>query len=259
MSKIKHRADHLLGNAIMIAQPSRFGKYRSYWYNHRMNDRNLLFSPSLLGGNYSRAKEEADVISQSGADYIHLDVMDGHFVPEITFGAKFIRDLRPETDLVFDVHMMVERPEDMIPGIAEAGAGIITVHYEATDHIYRCIDMIRESGAEAGVAICPGTPVSALEPLLGTVDYILVMTVNPGWGGQRFIPAMVRKVKELDRLRDEEGYAYRIEADGGISMENIGLLYKAGLDIAAIGTSFFRAADKVSFLEDMLGRAEGTL
>ncbi len=241
---------------MIIASTDIYERLSSDDILQHMNARNLLFSPSLLGGNFSKAKEELDLISQAGSDYVHLDVMDGHFVPEITFGSKFIADLRPESDLVFDVHLMVEDPENMIERFAAAGAGIITVHQEATRHLHRCISLIKESGAEAGVAICPGTSLSAIDAILPFVDYVLVMTVNPGWGGQKLIPQMIDKIRELSRIRESEGYEFLIEADGGISLETVGPAFRAGMDIAVVGSAFFRAPDKAVFLSDMLDRVE---
>ena len=178
--------------------------------------------------------------------------MDGHFVPQITFGSKFIKDLKKESDLVFDTHLMIEKPEDKIESFIDAGADIITFHAEATNHIERCISMIKNRGVSAGIAINPGTSVSAIEAVLDEVDYVLVMTVNPGWGGQKFIPQTIKKIKELDLRRNEEGYNYIIEVDGGINKDNIKMLYDAGVSLAVMGTSFFREDDKESFVNEIL-------
>ena len=221
-----------------------------------MHDRKLLFSPSLLGASFSDPLSALREIEGAGADFVHLDVMDGSFVPEITFGAKFIKDIRPYSDLVFDVHLMVDHPERMMGSFIDAGAGIITVHSESTEHAWRAMMMAREADVESGIAINPGTPVSFIEPLLDIADYVLVMTVNPGWGGQRFIPECMKKVEELEMRRKNDGYGYKIEVDGGVSLANVRELYKRGMDIAVTGSAFFREDDKRLFLSEMRESAE---
>ncbi len=217
-----------------------------------MSVKQLSISPSILASDFAHASDALKQISDSGCDYVHLDVMDGHFVPQITFGSKFIKDLKKESDLVFDTHLMIEKPEDKIESFIDAGADIITFHAEATNHIERCISMIKNRGVSAGIAINPGTSVSAIEAVLDEVDYVLVMTVNPGWGGQKFIPQTIKKIKELDLRRNEEGYNYIIEVDGGINKDNIKMLYDAGVSLAVMGTSFFREDDKESFVNEIL-------
>lgn len=217
-----------------------------------MSVKQLSISPSILASDFAHASDALKQISDSGCDYVHLDVMDGHFVPQITFGSKFIKDLKKESDLVFDTHLMIDKPEEKIESFIDAGADIITFHAEATNHIERCISMIKNSGVSAGIAINPGTSVSAIEAVLDEVDYVLVMTVNPGWGGQKFIPQTIKKIKELDLRRNEEGYNYIIEVDGGINKDNIKILYDAGVSLAVMGTSFFREDDKESFVDEIL-------
>ena len=217
-----------------------------------MSVKQLSISPSILASDFAHASDALKQISDSGCDYVHLDVMDGHFVPQITFGSKFIKDLKKESDLVFDTHLMIDKPEEKIESFIDAGADIITFHAEATNHIERCISMIKNSGVSAGIAINPGTSVSAIEAVLDEVDYVFVMTVNPGWGGQKFIPQTIKKIKELDLRRNEEGYNYIIEVDGGINKDNIKMLYDAGVSLAVMGTSFFREDDKESFVDEIL-------
>lgn len=216
-----------------------------------MTSKQLSISPSLLASDFASARDALRMISDSGCDYVHLDVMDGHFVPPITFGSKFIADLKKNSDLIFDTHLMVEKPENFIPSFIDAGCDIITIHQEATYHLERCISMIKSAGLSAGVAINPGTPVGALEAVLDEVDYVLVMTVNPGWGGQKFIPGTLKKVRELDLRRKEEGYGYNIEVDGGVGRGNIKMLYDAGVTLAVMGTSFFNESDKPGFVNEI--------
>lgn len=171
---------------------------------------------------------------------MHIDVMDGHFVPPITYGQPVIASLRSKTALPFDVHLMIEKPENAIESFAQAGADYITFHIEATHHADRCIQLIHSAGKKAGVALCPGTPVSALQHLLPLIDVVLVMTVNPGWGGQKLIPYTVDKVRILSDIQKKEGLDFKISVDGGINEQTVASVVDAGVDIVVSGSSFFK-------------------
>ena len=199
-----------------------------------------LLSPSILASDFSRLGEDIKFIEENGGDMVHIDVMDGHFVPPVTFGQCVIESIRKCTKLPFDVHLMVEHPENSIDSFIKAGADYITFHIEATNHADLCIQKIHEAGKKAGIAICPSTPVSALEEILPLVDLVLVMTVNPGWGGQKLIPYTVGKVKKLADIQKEKNYAYLISVDGGINSETLPGVIEAGTDIVVSGSSFFR-------------------
>ncbi len=196
-------------------------------------------APSLLSADFSSLEKAIKQIEDNNGTVVHIDVMDGQFVPEITYGQPVIRTIRKLTKLPFDVHLMVENPENQINSFADAGADWITFHIEATNHSHRLIQMIHERGLKAGVAICPGTPISLLSEILESADIILVMTVNPGWGGQKIIPSCVKKVVELKKLREEKGYNYLISVDGGVNTETISSVKDAGADVIVSGSAFF--------------------
>ncbi|MBQ1661572.1 MAG: ribulose-phosphate 3-epimerase [Treponema sp.] len=200
----------------------------------------VLLSPSILASDFSRLGEDIKFIEENGGDMVHIDVMDGHFVPPVTFGQCVISSIRKCTKLPFDVHLMIERPENFIESFIEAGADSITFHFEATNHADLCVQKIHAAGKKAGIAICPSTPVSSLENLLPLVDLVLVMTVNPGWGGQKLIPYTVDKVKKLADIQKEKNYAYQISVDGGINSETLPGVIEAGTDVVVSGSSFFR-------------------
>ena len=198
-----------------------------------------LLAPSLLSADFSSLESEIKQIEENKGSVVHIDVMDGQFVPEITYGQPVIRSIRKLTKLPFDVHLMVENPESQIASFADAGADWITFHIEASNHSHRLIQMIHERGLKAGVAICPGTPISLLSEILNSADIILVMTVNPGWGGQEIIPSCVQKVVELKRLREEKGYNYLISVDGGVNAQTLASVKDAGADVIVSGSAFF--------------------
>ena len=205
-----------------------------------------ILAPSLLSADFADLGSEIKKIENNSGNAVHIDVMDGSFVPEITYGEPVIRSARKLTQLPFDVHLMVERPELHIESFAKAGADWITFHYEATPHAHRLIQMIHELGKKAGVAICPGTPVSLLSEILKSADIILVMTVNPGWGGQKLIPSCVEKVAELKKIRAEKNYNYLISVDGGVNNDTLAAVLDAGTDIVVSGSSFFNGSLKWS-------------
>ena len=198
-----------------------------------------LLAPSLLSADFSDLNKALKQIEENCGSVVHIDVMDGQFVPEITYGQPVVRSIRKLTSLPFDVHLMVENPENQIKSFVSAGADWITFHYEATAHSHRLIQMIHEEGKKAGVAFCPGTPVSALSEILESADIILVMSVNPGWGGQKLIPSCVAKIAELKKIRQEKNYKYLISVDGGINNDTIQSVIDAGADVIVSGSSFF--------------------
>jgi ribulose-phosphate 3-epimerase len=203
----------------------------------------VQIAPSILAANFARLGEEIRAVEEGGAKILHVDVMDGHFVPNISVGVPVVASLRKATKLTLDVHLMIERPEQYVGAFADAGADMISVHQEATPHLDRVLEAIRERGRAAGAVLNPATPVSTLREVLEKVDFVLVMSVNPGFGGQKFIPAALDKIGELKELRARYNYAYRIEVDGGVGPENVAALARAGADILIAGTSVFRTPD----------------
>ncbi|MFC4772485.1 ribulose-phosphate 3-epimerase [Enterococcus hermanniensis] len=203
----------------------------------------MKIAPSILSADFARLGEEVKMVEDAGVDYIHIDVMDGNFVPNISFGQVVVSALRPVTKLPLDVHLMIADPENYINDFVKAGADIIMAHVEATPHIHRVVQMIKAAGVKPGVVLNPGTPVEAIKYVLADVDQVLVMTVNPGFGGQSFIESTVEKIAELDQLRKEQGYHYEIEVDGGIQPETAKKCAEAGADVFVAG-SYIYGADK---------------
>ncbi len=212
--------------------------------------------PSILAADFVRLGEQVRAVEAAGIEMLHVDVMDGHFVPNFTLGTPITESLRRFTNVRLDHHLMIEDPDTYAPVFIKAGADCVSVHYEVCRNLDRTIHMIREHGAQAGVVINPATPVAVLEDVLDIVDYVLVMSVNPGYGGQKFIPNSLRKVKELARMRAERKLAFAIEIDGGVGTENIAEAAKAGVDWYVAGSSVFHAPDPAQAVRDLRRRAE---
>ncbi|API93839.1 MULTISPECIES: ribulose-phosphate 3-epimerase [Virgibacillus] len=209
-------------------------------------------APSILAADFSRLGEEIQEVDRYGADYIHVDVMDGHFVPNITLGPPIVEAIRPVTKLPLDVHLMIENPDHYIASFAQAGADIITVHQEVCPHLHRTIQSIKEHGMKAGVVINPATPAETLLPILPDIDMILIMTVNPGFGGQSFIESTLGKIKLVNKWRQDFGFSFEIEVDGGINSKTAKLCTDAGADVLVAGSAVFAKEDRKQAMKDIL-------
>jgi ribulose-phosphate 3-epimerase len=206
----------------------------------------IKLAPSILSADFARLGEQIDEVARAGADYIHVDVMDGHFVPNITIGAPVVAAIRAVTSLPLDVHLMIAHPEQYISQFVQAGADIITVHVEASPHLQSMIKLIKELGAKTGVSLNPATPIGAVEEILPRVDLILIMSVNPGFGGQSFIPATLPKIANMRKILDDRGLSAELEVDGGINAENAPDIVRAGANVLVAGNSVFRAQEGIS-------------
>jgi ribulose-phosphate 3-epimerase len=208
-----------------------------------MNGKQVDIAPSILSADFSRLNEEILAVQRGGATILHVDVMDGHFVPNLTVGLPVVKSLARATQLPIDAHLMIAEPGRYAEQFVEAGAKMVSVHVEADAHLHRTLTSIRTAGAEAGVVINPATPVESLSEALAYADYVLVMSVNPGFGGQRFIETSIDKVRRLKRIIDERGFHTRIEIDGGIDLNNIAAVVSAGAEIIVAGSAIFNTAD----------------
>jgi ribulose-phosphate 3-epimerase len=220
-------------------------------------DSPVLLCPSLLSANFARLADEVRAVEQGGAGALHLDVMDGHFVPNLTIGPAVVEAIRRVTSLPLDVHLMIESPDPFLEAFRAAGADWISVHVETVVHLHRTVHRIRELGASPGVVLNPATPLAVLEEILDSVDYVLLMSVNPGFGGQAFIPSTFRKVKALREILDRRGLAARIEVDGGVGLENAEELVRAGARFLVAGNAVFGKGDPGANARELLRRMRG--
>ena len=220
----------------------------------------IELAPSILSADFARLAEQVQAASEGGASLLHVDVMDGHFVPNITIGPPVVKSLRKVTELPLDCHLMIENPDQFIPSFADAGADWISVHQEECVHLNRTLDLIKSQGCRAGVVINPATPVATLTEVLDIVDFVLVMSVNPGFGGQKFIPASLPKIARLAALRAERNLSFRIEVDGGVALDTDQQVVRSGAEVLVAGNAVFGSGDPKSNAQKMLKAAmEATL
>ncbi len=223
-------------------------------------DKTPKIAPSILSADFSKLGDEVKAIDQAGADWIHVDVMDGRFVPNLTIGPLVVDALRSVTQKPLDVHLMIVEPDLLIPAFVKAGADFVTVHVEACPHLHRTIQLIKSLGAKAGVSLNPATPVSAIEPILDEIDLLLIMSVNPGFGGQQFIKSAYDKIRAAKAMIEKRQLATLIEVDGGVKVANMKALSQAGVDVFVAGTSVFKNKDYPQYIDAIEAlRAEGTL
>jgi ribulose-phosphate 3-epimerase len=214
-------------------------------------------APSILSADFARLGKEIENVEKAGADYIHVDVMDGHFVPNITIGPLIVEAIKPITSLPLDVHLMIENPDKYIPNFARAGASIITVHQEACIHLHRTIQLIKASDSKAGVVINPATPAEVLLPILADVDLVLVMSVNPGFGGQSFIPGTLKKIEQLAVWRKEMNLNFELEVDGGVNTQTAKQCTDAGADVLVAGSAVFNELDRHAAIKAIRDAVKG--
>lgn len=212
----------------------------------------MIVAPSILSANFSNLLKEVKDVEKCGAAFLHIDVMDGHFVPNITMGPVIYKDLREKTDIIFDVHLMIDDPSKYAEAFINAGADVLTFHYEAAENPKKIISYIKSFGIKAGISIKPNTDVKVLDDLLSDVDLVLIMSVEPGFGGQKFIDTALDKIKYLSNLKTEKGYDYLIEVDGGINYETASLCAEAGCDVVVAGTYIFTNPDRNKIIKDLI-------
>ncbi len=215
----------------------------------------IELAPSILSADFARLGEQVRAACEGGASVIHVDIMDGHFVPNLTVGPPVVKSLRKVTKLPLDCHFMIENPDDFIPAFAESGADWISVHQEACRHLNRSLNLIKSHECQAGVVINPATPVDTISEVLDIVDYVLVMSVNPGFGAQRFIPAVLHKIRQLAHIRSQRGLNYKIEVDGGVALDTVADVVRAGAEILVAGNAVFGAGDPKRNVEGLLKAA----
>lgn len=213
-------------------------------------------SPSLLSADFSKLADDIKIIEDGGAQMAHLDIMDGHFVPNISFGSAIVKSLRKHSNLIFDVHLMIENPEQYIPCFVEAGSDIITVHYESTHHVHRALQQIKNADVKAGVALNPGTPVEVIYDLLGELDMVLIMSVNPGFGGQSFIEFSKDKIKKLRSEIERRNLQVDIQVDGGVNLNNVEEIVACGANVIVAGSAIYKSENVVDRTKEFLERMQ---